>query len=398
MKRTLLLAVAAVLLVSTLSGCMSKIYREPLREDEAERMADEAVESLNAGLTGFEGGDWRRMEATISTGTASGAELVGPIDLTMVVAWGANDVRYFRLDVQMAEGWSPVGPDGELGDEDDGPPEPVTVEVYCASDRHVFVIDQAYESRPLASCLDFSASENEGGTSASPDVADGQLVPLKGLLLQDIEVEDHRFVTATYEDENGNTVIIELDAKGRPERVTSHGIDGEAEMTFEYGAKRNIEIPSAAARLPAAVEFETETLGDFGSGGSRLTITSAEHILSLGEYEVRMGIPDYSQQTLGGPAYSSFVATFDLVDGEVQTEGQYQMMFHDVDGDGMLGTGDWLETSETADPANKTFAQPVLWDRWADAAVGTGIPGPAAPLVLLAMLGVALLLGRRLRD
>ncbi len=319
-----------VLLVLT-SGCFGSDPKA-LSQEEAETVAEEALQDFAKNFASATGGDLTKVEGefSVSQGSAEKAEFT--------MEWGRNGAARVALTGSGIE-----------------------ILLVCDADSTVLVFGgQAIESRPRpgAACLD---SIQDSGDPL--DV--GEFENLDAL---NVTPHPDGTVTAVFQDDEG-TIIVKIDAKGRISRMDIDSDSGDGFLVMSYGERRTITVPDADERMPASINGFGSHSGTVyrweGFGGD-------EH-QPFNEFEVRV-IDAQSRST---------VATFPM--GQNGEQAGFTFTFQD-DGDGQFDGGDSFTISHP-DWASTNQYDVVVWDRWADRELGDApIPGLGA-LAVVGLLG-----------
>jgi hypothetical protein len=303
----------------------------------------------------------------------------------------------------------------------------VTVDfsMICTPERQYMIAGgETYASRPVVA----PDPEGEAGlrdcNQFSEDGFDEGVPPLEELEAEDAELDRHPdgSLTATMDDEEGQ-YVIEIGADGKVRTISAtmeeDGHRMTMVMTYLYGARSTIDVPSEFTLVPATVDLSEESTAT----SKTWTVESSPEEPPLEDFEVR--VQDYQVEYEYDEAWDEsdrVAGVFALDSGRRQVSGNVTFTFTDADGDGKLSAGDsfvvedrsveqptaqemgWQE--DQADEYSEYYGDrgysyfpygAVLYDNVADGEVNSGYQSMPSPLWLtLAGLGVAgLLLQRR---
>ncbi|HEV8360520.1 MAG TPA: hypothetical protein VGR28_08715 [Candidatus Thermoplasmatota archaeon] len=247
---------------------------------------------------------------------------------------------------------------------------------YCQPGKGVMQFgERVLASRGEGQCREFRSDESTerltGPEGHRSSIASSEPTPDGGLTV---------VVRDTNETGGEELRTLWLDKDDRVVRMSSAGDDGAMELTFTYGPKRAIAIPTPTGRAPADVDHDV----DFDEGVYTWEATGSGDNATLSEFEVR--VVDRAEEG------NVTLATFQLT-AQPQEQGGFRFQFTDS-GDGKLGEGDRFTIRN---PAWESMFEHdvVVFDTWAGLSIDESpIPGPE-PLLLLAVLAVGALVARR---
>ncbi len=331
-----------VVALATLSaGCFGGGAKQ-LSPEEAEAVSQEALETFAADFASPTGGSLTTVAGEFGFGKDS------TDTATFAMEWG----RGGSASVILSTG-------GSFG---------VDLKLFCGPGSIVIVIgEQAVEARPQP---DKACMESFQDTGDPLDLGE-----FENLDLLNITAHPDGTVTARYTDEDG-TVTIAIDAKGRVSRMDIDTESGTGFLDMGYGERRTITVPQADERMPALING----FGDHNGQVYQWNGLGGDETQPFSEFEVRV-IDAESQEV---------VATFPV--GENGEANGFTFMFTD-DGDGVFDGGDSFSISREGWNTVNQY-EVVVWDRWADRALGD-VPIPSlGAWVFVGLLGAALLARR----
>ncbi|MHB1262554.1 MAG: hypothetical protein ACYC2H_12660 [Thermoplasmatota archaeon] len=365
-----------------------------LSEEEARQRVEASLQAAGTAFTGdASDGDLRKLtvEADPDESTPSGATdlFTGFGKMTMTVEYGKAD--RVKFDLNMASGAVTVA-----------------FTMICTPERQYMVAGgEAYASRPT---VDGSVGDNPcremDGMGLNESVP-----PLEELESEaaDIERHDDGSLTATIDDPEDGRFVVEIDTKGRVRTITAtiseDGQEMTMVMTYDYGDRSTIEVPTDFKLMPASVELDQQSDG----ATQTWTVTGSPEEPPLGDFEVRVQDFGTSFGFDGEEADpDAGLATFELEDAAEQTQGNLTFRFNDADTDGTLSAGDSFVVTDLS-RADETTSEDefafdfsyfaydvVLYDRVADGEVNSGFAEAPSPAWLaLAALAFAGLVARR---
>jgi hypothetical protein len=382
--RTIAIVAAAVLVLSIAAAAAFILLRKDAPSDLSPEEAQKRVAaSLDAAAAVMGGDDPESdlVKVDVSGAPPAGSAGLGDIGrMHLVMEWGRDGARQMTVDASNG-------------------PVTISFTMTCSKDRRAMeYAGEAYVSRPYVDGAPVDCTEPFTGEGEEAGVEEG-VPPLDELDASgaDITVHDDGSIHAELTQE-GATVKMDIDAKGRLTSMTAtEPGEGTFTMTYQYGARRALNLPSDAKLMPAEVQAD-----ESGDGGKRVfRVVSSPQEPPLSEMEVH--VQDYSFGFGDGdssdPADGAVRFPADVAGPQVQ--GNYTVQYHDADGDGKVSAGDsWDFTDAAAAAAGDDpfsfgpMQEVVLYDEAAKGDVNSsplGAPGLGwLPLAGLA-LGLALL-------
>ncbi len=338
MRWTILLVALATLTAGCFGGNTT-----PLSEEEAKVVAEDALNAFATDFASPDGGDLTTVSGEFGFGSGNAMDKA-----TFFIEWGTGG----STSVSLSTG-------GSFG-----------VEIKLLCDPGSVVIDfggETVEARPQPGKACMESFQDTGDPL--------ELGEFENLDLLQITPHKDRTVTAVYKDDEGN-ITIKIDAKGRITRMDLDTGTGSGFMQMGYGNRRAIALPDAEQRMPALING----IGSHDGTVYTWSGLGGEASEPFSEFEVRVLHPESKEVLAAFPV------------GQDGSAAGFTFTFMD-DGDGVFDGGDSFTISHEAWTSNSQY-QVVVWDRWADRALGD-IPIPSiGGLLLVGLLGAALVARR----